>query len=176
MWRTFARNSLPRASPSRNAWAACLKGCGFCGARWGGGRLCVGGSLPASLERAGRYFEGWLPIAPSATQWARQWREVKDIARAAGRDPDMLTGAMYLTIAVDDDASRANARLNAYLEGYYAQPAGVLRTRQATYAGPRAGLGEWLQAYADAGASHLVLRFAGDHERHLETLADLRAQ
>jgi len=120
--------------------------------------------------------EGWLPIAPSATQWARQWREVKDIARAAGRDPDMLTGAMYLTIAVDDDASRANSRLNAYLEGYYAQPAAVLRSRQANYAGPRAGLGEWLQAYADGGASHLVLRFAGDHERHLETLADLRAQ
>jgi alkanesulfonate monooxygenase SsuD/methylene tetrahydromethanopterin reductase-like flavin-dependent oxidoreductase (luciferase family) len=144
--------------------------------RAGGPPIWIGGSLPASLERAGRYFEGWLPIAPSATQWARQWREVKDIARAAGRDPDMLTGAMYLTIAVDDDASRANSRLNAYLEGYYAQPAAVLRSRQANYAGPRAGLGEWLQAYADGGASHLVLRFAGDHERHLETLADLRAQ
>ena len=31
-----------------------------------------------------------------------------------------------------------------------------------------------LKAYADAGASHLVLRFAVDHERHLETVARLR--
>ena len=144
--------------------------------RAGGPPIWIGGSLPASLKRAGRYFEGWLPIAPSAAQWARGWREVKDIARAAGRDPDTLTGAMYLTLAVDDDASRANARLDAFLERYYAQPAAVLRSRQANYAGPRAGLAEWLQGYASAGASHLVLRFAGDHERHLETVADLRAQ
>ena len=26
----------------------------------------------------------------------------------------------------------------------------------------------WLDGYAQAGASHLVLRFAGDHERHLK--------
>ena len=90
--------------------------------RAGGPPIWIGGSLPASLKRAGRYFEGWLPIAPSAAQWARGWREVKDIARAAGRDPDTLTGAMYLTLAVDDDASRANARLDAFLERYYAHP------------------------------------------------------
>jgi hypothetical protein len=27
-----------------------------------------------------------------------------------------------------------------------------------------------------AGASHIVLRFAGDHERHLKTLAQMRAK
>ena len=52
-----------------------------------------------------------------------------------------------------------------------AQPAPVLRRRQACYAGPPAGLGEWLDGYARAGASHLVLRFAGEHERHLATVA-----
>ena len=51
----------------------------------------------------------------------------------------------------------------------------VLRSRQACYAGGAAGLAEWLDGYARAGASHLVLRFAGDHERHLETVAALRA-
>ena len=47
--------------------------------------LWVGGSLPASIERAGRYFDGWMPITPDPAQWGRQWREIKDIARAAGR-------------------------------------------------------------------------------------------
>ena len=144
--------------------------------REGGPPIWIGGSLPASLERAGRYFDGWLPIAPDPAQWRRQWGEVKEIARAAGRDPDKLTGAMYVTLAVDPDSGRANERLNAYLEQYYSQPAAAMRARQACYAGPADGLVEWLQGYANAGTQHLVLRFAGDHARHLETVAALRGK
>jgi alkanesulfonate monooxygenase SsuD/methylene tetrahydromethanopterin reductase-like flavin-dependent oxidoreductase (luciferase family) len=144
--------------------------------RPGGPPIWIGGSLPASLERAGRQFDGWLPIAPDAGQWGRQWREIKDIARAAGRDPDALTGAMYLTVALDDDAARADERLNVYLEQYYGQPAAAMRSRQAAYAGPKQGFAQWLQGYVSAGTQHLVLRFAGDHPRHLETVAALRAE
>ena len=62
--------------------------------------------------------------------------------------------------------------MNAFLEHYYGQPAEVLRRRQICYAGPAEGVvARWLDGYAKAGASHLVLRFAGDHERHLEALA-----
>jgi alkanesulfonate monooxygenase SsuD/methylene tetrahydromethanopterin reductase-like flavin-dependent oxidoreductase (luciferase family) len=144
--------------------------------RSSGPPIWIGGSLPASLERAGRHFDGWLPIAPDAGEWGRQWKQVKEIAERAGRDPNALTGAMYLTLALDADADRASERLNDYLERYYAQPAAVLRKRQACYAGLADGLTEWLQGYATAGASHLVLRFAGDHERHLEIVASLRAK
>jgi alkanesulfonate monooxygenase SsuD/methylene tetrahydromethanopterin reductase-like flavin-dependent oxidoreductase (luciferase family) len=143
--------------------------------RPGGPPLWIGGSHPASLERAGKHFDGWLPISPDAARWAEQWAEVKAAARAAGRDPGALVGAMYLTIAVDEDAGRANERLNAYLERYYGQPAAAMRSRQACCAGGAAGLEEWLAGYAKAGASHLVLRFAGDHERHLELVAKLRS-
>jgi hypothetical protein len=83
---------------------------------------------------------------------------------------------MYLTMVVDEDPSRANERLNTYLEQYYGQPAAVMRSRQACYAGPNDSLVEWLQGYARAGATHLVLRFAGDHERHLEIVAALRSR
>jgi len=144
--------------------------------RPGGPPLWIGGSLPASLERAGRYFDGWLPITPDAAQWARQWAEIKAIAQGAGRDPGALAGGMYLTLILDDDAARADQRLNMFLEQYYGQPAATMRKRQACYAGPAAGLAQWLQGYATAGAGHLVLRFAGDHARHLETVAALRAE
>jgi alkanesulfonate monooxygenase SsuD/methylene tetrahydromethanopterin reductase-like flavin-dependent oxidoreductase (luciferase family) len=59
--------------------------------------------LPASLDRAGRFFDGWLPIAPDADQWARLWNEVKEIVRTAGRNPNALTGAMYLTVITDEN-------------------------------------------------------------------------
>ncbi len=142
--------------------------------RAGGPPLWIGGNLASSLERAGRWFDGWFPIAPSAPKFAEQWAEVKSIATAAGRDANALTGAMYLTVALDDDAAKADERLNGFLERYYSQPAAILRRRQACYAGPAAGLGEWLSGYVGAGVSHLMLRFAGEHEAHMDTVSRLR--
>jgi len=66
--------------------------------------------------------------------------------------------------------------MNAFMQGYYGRPAGEMRARQAAYAGPAEGAAEWLSSWARAGASHLVLRFAGDHPRHLDAIAKLRAQ
>jgi alkanesulfonate monooxygenase SsuD/methylene tetrahydromethanopterin reductase-like flavin-dependent oxidoreductase (luciferase family) len=144
--------------------------------RPGGPPIWIGGSLPASLERAGRYFDGWMPTTGDAATWARQWSGVKAIARDAGRDPESLVGSMYLTLAVEEDSARADARLNAYLERYYGQPAAVMRQRQACYGGPRAGLAAWLQGYVTAGVRHLVLRFAGDHERQMDIVAAIRPE
>ena len=50
----------------------------------------------------------------------------------------------------------------------------MLKKRQACFAGSADAAAEWLKAYVDEGAQYLVLRFAGDHERHLETFAKIR--
>ena len=142
--------------------------------RAGGPPLWIGGNLPASLERAGKFFDGWFPIAPAPDAFARGMVHVRDVARTAGRDPASVAGAMYLTVALDDDAAAAEARLNGFLERYYSQPAPVLRRRQACYAGPAAGVAEWLNAYAAGGASHLCVRFAGEHESHMTAVAKAR--
>ena len=144
--------------------------------RPGGPPIWIGGMVQAAVERVGRYFDGWFPNGPDAAGWGRQWAQVQAIAREAGRDPAPLVGAVYLTLALDEDDDRAERRLDGFLEAYYGQPAAMIRSRQACYAGPGAGAVEWLQGYLDAGASHLVLRFAGDHEPQLETMARLRPQ
>ncbi len=142
--------------------------------RTGGPPVWIGGNLKASLDRAGKHFDGWFPIAPSPETFATQWADIKATARAEGRDADAMTGAMYLTIALDEDAAKAEARLDSFLETYYSAPAALLRRRQACYAGPEAGLGAYLKSYADAGVSHLMLRFAGDPERQMEAAARVR--
>jgi alkanesulfonate monooxygenase SsuD/methylene tetrahydromethanopterin reductase-like flavin-dependent oxidoreductase (luciferase family) len=142
-------------------------------ARPGGPLLWIGGNLPASLDRAGKFFDGWFPIAPTATDFAAGLAHVRDVATQNGRDPTQVTGAMYLTVSLDDDAGKADDRLNNFLERYYGQAAPVTRRRQACYAGPAGCLPDWLDSYTRAGASHLVLRFAGDHERHLNSVAKL---
>jgi alkanesulfonate monooxygenase SsuD/methylene tetrahydromethanopterin reductase-like flavin-dependent oxidoreductase (luciferase family) len=143
-------------------------------ARPGGPPLWIGGNLPASLERAGKHFDGWFPIAPNAPEFAVGLQQVHMVASAHGRDPAAISGAMYLTVSLDDDPAAANARLNGFLERYYDQPAELTRRRQACYAGPASGMAEWIGSYAQAGADHLVVRFAGDHERYLEAVAKLR--
>ncbi|MFO1082494.1 MAG: LLM class flavin-dependent oxidoreductase [Reyranellaceae bacterium] len=142
--------------------------------RPGGPPIWIAGAVAAARARAGRHFDGWFPNSPQVHEFAAQWAEVQDAARAAGRDPRALTAAMYLTLAIDENRDRAEARLDAYLERYYAMPPAETRKRQMSYAGPAAGAAAWMKSYVDAGATHLVLRFAGDHERHLEIAAGLR--
>ena len=142
--------------------------------RPGGPPVWGGGSTPGSRERAGRQFDGWFPTGPDAAGWGEGWREVREIASGAGREPGAVTGAVYLTLAIDDDAAAGDARIDAYLERYYGTPAPVLRKWQACFAGPAEAVSEWLSGYVQAGASHLVLRFVGDHDALLETVARLR--
>lgn len=144
--------------------------------RAGGPPIWIGGSVAPARERSGRLFDGWFPNAPTADEYRSQWAEVQQAARNAGRDPAAITPAMYLTLAIDDDATRAEARIDAYLEQYYGVRPDVTRKRQRSFGGPARQAAAWLQSYVDAGASHLVLRFAGgDHERQLETAAHMKS-
>ena len=143
--------------------------------RSGGPPIWIGGMVRASLERVGRLYDGWFPNAPDPERWRTEWAEIGNIAREAGRDPAQLTGAVYLTLTIDEDKARAEERMDAFIQNYYGRPAAEMRARQATFAGPAEGAAEWLSSWARAGASHLVLRFAGDHQRHLEAISRLRA-
>jgi hypothetical protein len=84
--------------------------------------------------------------------------------------------AIYVTLAIDGDASRAGQRINAFLERYYGQPAEVMRRRQAVFGGPPDAAAGFLKGFADAGANHMIVRLVGDPDRQLETVVGFRAQ
>ena len=142
--------------------------------RPGGPPLWGGGNAAGALSRAGKSLDGWFPTGPDAATFGAQWGEVQAHAREAGRDPADLTGAIYLTMALDEDAARGEKRIDDFLESYYGQPAALLRKRQACFGGPADAAAEWMKSYVEAGASHLVLRFAGDHERQQDAMARVR--
>jgi probable F420-dependent oxidoreductase len=128
--------------------------------RAGGPPIWIGGSGPTALREAAR-FDAWFPTGPTVEFFAEHFPRIQSAARAAGRSPDDVTGAAYLTVALDPDPAKAEARMNQFLETYYAAPAKVIKARQAGYAGPREGCVEWIQRWIDAGARHIALRFAG---------------
>ncbi|HMD65622.1 MAG TPA: LLM class flavin-dependent oxidoreductase [Stellaceae bacterium] len=142
--------------------------------RPGGPPIWMAGSVRPALERAARHFDGWFANEASLTRWTEQWGEVHAILREAGRDPGNFIAAVYVTLAIDEGAGRAEQRIDAFLENYYGQPAAIMRRRQACYAGSAAGAGAFIKGFADAGASHLIVRFTGDHDRNLETFTRLR--
>lgn len=143
----------------------------------GGPPMWGGGSAPASLTRAAKHFDGWFPTGPAdAAVWGAKWQSVKAQARAAGRDADAMTGALYLTLSVAETAEKAEEHLVAYLDSYYGALGPKMRAGEACYAGPPDGTGRWLKGFIDAGASHLVLRFAGDHDSQLEAVARMRRE
>jgi alkanesulfonate monooxygenase SsuD/methylene tetrahydromethanopterin reductase-like flavin-dependent oxidoreductase (luciferase family) len=144
--------------------------------RAGGPPIWMAGSVRPALERAARHFDGWFANEADLARWHGQWAEVQQILRDAGRDVSQFVAAIYVTLAIDQDASRAGQRIDAFLENYYGQPAAVMRKRQACYGGPAAGAAEFLRGFADAGASHIIVRFAGDPDRQLEILTGLRPQ
>lgn len=144
--------------------------------RPGGPPIWLGGKVPATIERVGKYYDGWFPNAYQPPEFAEKLAEIRAVARENGRDADAIDAATYLTLATDDDTARAERRLDDYLGQYYGERPASMRKRQICYAGPAAGAAAWLKSFADAGATHLVLRFAGDHERNMDAVAGMRQE
>jgi probable F420-dependent oxidoreductase len=128
--------------------------------RPGGPPIWIGGSGPTALREAAR-FDAWFPTGPHVEFFAEQFPLIQAAARAAGRPADAVTGAAYVTLALDPDPAAAERRLHGFLEIYYAAPARTIMARQATYAGPLEGCVDWLQRWIAAGCRHLMFRFAG---------------
>ena len=96
--------------------------------RPGGPPIWIGGSGPTALREAAR-FDAWFPTGPSVEFFAEHFPRIQAAARAAGRPPDAVTGAAYVTLALDPSAAAAEQRLHEL-------PRDVLRGAGARDPGP----------------------------------------
>jgi alkanesulfonate monooxygenase SsuD/methylene tetrahydromethanopterin reductase-like flavin-dependent oxidoreductase (luciferase family) len=137
--------------------------------------IWMAGTVPAARERLARRFDGWFPTGPNDPA---QWREILDDIRARadahGRDGAGITGAAYLTVAIDDDPDVAMANIDDYLQRYYGVPGSVVRQRQACFGGTLDDAMAWLAGFSAAGLEHAVLRVVGDPEQVLPAIARAR--
>jgi alkanesulfonate monooxygenase SsuD/methylene tetrahydromethanopterin reductase-like flavin-dependent oxidoreductase (luciferase family) len=142
--------------------------------RPGGPPIWLAAGVPEGIERAAKHYDGWFPIGPDAQTFGERRKRFVDAAVAVGRNPAEQTTAMYLTVAILDEADEAEAAINTYLEGYYGAPAGVLRKVQACMGGNLSQVLTFIRSYVEAGAEHLVIRIVGDHDQTVQLLTTHR--
>jgi alkanesulfonate monooxygenase SsuD/methylene tetrahydromethanopterin reductase-like flavin-dependent oxidoreductase (luciferase family) len=116
--------------------------------------------------RAARYADGIIGISDSPDEFAETIAKVEELAAEEGRDLAALASTFervfYLTVNVGPDAAKARVQGEDFLMAYY----GVKHwgERWGPWGEPET-IVERMHAYAEAGASHLVVRFASWDQR-----------
>jgi len=102
--------------------------------------LWIGGSSPGALRRVATVGDGWHPSGMSAEEYSLGRREIRDMAQAAGRDPDSLAMSMRVEVEVHGVPYSPRAAGRARISG---QDTGQMVAA--------------IEAYRSAGVDHLVL-------------------
>jgi probable F420-dependent oxidoreductase len=126
----------------------------------------IGGNHPAALRRAVRIGDGFIGAGSQSTaQFREQMRVVREELDRHGRDGFEIAKRVY--IHVDDDATRAEERIEAALAGHYGRGG----WSEVSVAGPPAMCVEGLRDVADAGAELILLNPLVDDAEQMERLA-----
>ncbi len=125
-----------------------------------------------SFHRVLRLAGGWLMLAPNPGALDTAWRRLQTLAAEAGRDVSNLGRGVYVTLDIDDDRAAAEARMRAFIEGYYHGAYEELTQIHAVCAGPASFCIDWLRDFVAAGANTLIVRFnQGDQAAQLRRFA-----
>ncbi len=108
--------------------------------------------------RAARHGDGIIGISDYPDDFALTVRKVNELVVAEGRDLSAFEHVYYMTVNIGDDPAKAKEEAEDFLVSYY----GV------NHWGDRWGpwgtpveIAARMREFADAGADHLVVRFAG---------------
>ncbi len=130
--------------------------------------LWIGGSQSAAVRRALRYGTGFFGAGSSTTaQFAGQVQVLRTALAEAQRDPTTFPIAKRVYIAVDDDLTRAQERVDAALREIY----GRTGLHAVAVYGPPSACISGLREVAEAGAELIQLRPLYDDAEQMERLA-----
>jgi alkanesulfonate monooxygenase SsuD/methylene tetrahydromethanopterin reductase-like flavin-dependent oxidoreductase (luciferase family) len=119
-----------------------------------------------TLHRVARYADGWINNLPSPDEFSTGWMRIREHATCLGRRVGKMTACHYSTIRLGKDRASTAERGRQFMSAYYGgmSPDDIERIECCRYGTPEA-VGEALKAFAEAGASTLVLRFASEDQR-----------
>jgi alkanesulfonate monooxygenase SsuD/methylene tetrahydromethanopterin reductase-like flavin-dependent oxidoreductase (luciferase family) len=132
--------------------------------------LWFGGASEPAVRRAVRLGHGFFGAGSSPTaRFAEQVQVVRNALAEAGRPAEGFPIAKRVYVAVDEDAGRARARMNAALEGIYGQR--VPSIEAAAAAGTAGDCARELEQVAGAGAELILITTLFDQAEQMEQVA-----
>ncbi|MFE2885034.1 LLM class flavin-dependent oxidoreductase [Streptomyces sp. NPDC059272] len=123
--------------------------------------IWLAGATPTARARTGRLYDGWLPYPPDPADYATGLHDIHRAAAAAGRPPEAVTPALFVTVRIDgadENTAHGQRATDDYARATYGMPLPELAKIQAVVAGPAEQVTERLNQYVAAGARHLVIR------------------
>jgi alkanesulfonate monooxygenase SsuD/methylene tetrahydromethanopterin reductase-like flavin-dependent oxidoreductase (luciferase family) len=128
-------------------------------------------NVEPGLKRVARMGDGWLNNITDPKTYRECLDKIHDYAAQVGRDPQTIEPGLYFTLAGgDNSAIRAG---QTFLSQYYNRPYEAVAKAMLCVLGSWGQVMDRIEAYRDAGAQTLVLRFAtSDQLGHLESCAE----
>lgn len=115
----------------------------------------IGGRKEASIRRAARFGDVWMPYLTEPSRLAGGLAAVREQASALGRDGEAIEGSLLAWSAVDRDSARARREVVASVGATYQQDFDPLADRLLVFGSP-AQVVDRLRQYEAAGASRVV--------------------
>lgn len=81
--------------------------------------LWTGGSADSALKRAGTWANGFISGSTAIAEFHKTWDKIASYAVAAGRNPNEITKASLVFMAINDDKAQAVKAVEAYTMRYY---------------------------------------------------------
>ena len=122
--------------------------------------IWAGGDAEGMLRRAGRFGDGFVPVAAGPADYAARWGRIERYAREAGRDPAGITRALHLYYhCADAERSAAHAEAERNLAARYGHPVSFADDGRFAF-GDAEACAATIAAYRDVGVTHFVLNLA----------------
>lgn len=123
------------------------------------------------LKRVGRMGDGWLNNITSPKVYKECLKKIHAYAAESRREPQAIEPGLYFTLAAGGREAIDEGRF--FLSQYYSRPFEAVARAMVCVLGSWDQVLDQIQAYAEAGARTMVLRFAArDQIGHLEQCAE----
>ncbi|MBI2530742.1 MAG: LLM class flavin-dependent oxidoreductase [Deltaproteobacteria bacterium] len=123
------------------------------------------------LKRVGKLADGWLNNIKSPESYRVCWEKIRSYAADAGRDPNSIHPGCYFTLAAGGKDAITEGQ--AFLAQYYNRSYEAVANSMLCVAGSWDEVIDRIDAFREAGARSVVLRFAArDQLAHLEACAE----
>ncbi|MBI3964770.1 MAG: LLM class flavin-dependent oxidoreductase [Chloroflexi bacterium] len=116
--------------------------------------------LPEQVDRVARFGDGIIAtqVTPEVVRQVRE--ELGPALAAKGRDLATMDFSVYCTVRLDDDRARAQQAIDDFVKAYY----GFQVKERGAAVGPAEEAIKVITGFWDAGANHVIVRFAGNDQ------------